>query len=86
MARARVPALPDRLLDALLWLLQLLADVWAAACGAARALVDGRPARARRSAKARGARPEPPSTVGLVFAEPLPDDVSVQQAANLAVW
>lgn len=40
----------------------------------------------KRARPTRGSRPPPPTTIGLVFAEPEAQELSVQLAANLAVW
>ncbi|GBF88906.1 hypothetical protein Rsub_01405 [Raphidocelis subcapitata] len=69
--------------DALIWFIQLICDalalLWAA--------VGPRPARGPSpAAKTRGSRPSPPSTAGVVFAEPEPHEISLQRAADVALW
>jgi hypothetical protein len=76
------PLLLDRLLDLLIVLLQLVIDGW---CWLGRVL-RVRSTLQQRPTQTRGSRPPRPTTIGLVFAEPIPQEVSVQRAANLAVW
>lgn len=82
MAAGLKPWVLDRLIDLLICILQLLIN-----CSSwiRRAVVQGH-ARQQRPVPTRGKRPSPPTTIGLVFAEPTPQEVSVQRAANLAVW
>jgi hypothetical protein len=83
--RAIAPAQADRLVDLLIAFLQCIVDGLTELLGVASTLLRLWPAR-QRPRRARGSRPPRPTTVGLVFAEPTPQEVSVQRAANLAVW
>ena len=85
--RALTPQQADRLVDLLIALLQCLLDGLTELLGVVQTLLRLGPAgRTPRARRARGSRPPRPTTVGLVFAEPTPQEVSVQRAANLAVW
>ena len=50
------------------------------------ALLPGRRRKQVQQQQKHGARPPAPRRVGLVFAEPERDDISIQCACNLLIW
>ena len=91
MARGAGPAARDRLVDVLIAVLQLLIDAWRWLASLLRGegllpLPSSRRQRGSRRAVARGCAPARPTTIGIVFAEPSPEDISMQEAANMAAW
>ena len=79
-----------RLLELLLLALQALLDAFLRLDLWLRVAALGRRRRrrgdVRNQQKQRGSRPPAPRRVGLVFAEPERDDITIQCACNLLVW
>lgn len=84
MARGFGPTARDLLIDFIILILQLATDAWQWLASVR--LGRGDTAKRGGSGQTRGSRPARPTTIGLVFAEPCPEDVSLQQAANLIAW
>lgn len=79
-----------RLADLLIWILTLLESAWALLTSLQTRGVGwfhrSPQEQQRGSARVRGSRPARPTTIGLIFAEASPQDVSLQQAANVVAW
>ena len=86
MARGAGPGVRDRIVDVVIVMLQLMIDAWRWLASAlhGEGLLPSR--RQRGSRRVRGSAPVRPTTIGLVFAEPSPQDISIQEAANMAAW
>jgi hypothetical protein len=77
------PPLAWVVVDALIWLIQLISD---ATAWLRSALARGASRAPPPCAKTRGSRPSQPHTASVVFAEPDPHEISLQRAANVALW